>query len=253
MSCGCGNVPCRHIVITNNNNCGDDTVTVTQPLIGTVEVTAVGPRGASGSSGSSGTSGTNGANGTSGTDGTSGTSGANGANGTSGTDGTSGTSGASPSVGYGSFYSTESQPLLNTTNSQIVKINNSWTSNGVSLSGDGRISFTEAGTYQLTYVIQLTNSTNGVEDAYFWVKYIGNNFPHSTTQMTMPARKSASEPSAQLVTVCILGVAQNDGDYIELYWTGTNTGLELSETPAQTTPVEIPETPSVILSVIRIA
>ena len=43
MSCGCGNVPCRHIVITNNNNCGDDTVTVNQSLIGTVEVTAVGP------------------------------------------------------------------------------------------------------------------------------------------------------------------------------------------------------------------
>ena len=43
MSCGCGNVPCRHIVITNNN-C-DESVTVTQPLIGTVEVTAVGPQG----------------------------------------------------------------------------------------------------------------------------------------------------------------------------------------------------------------
>ena len=43
MSCGCGNVPCRHIVITNNS-C-DESVTVTQPLIGTVEVTAVGPQG----------------------------------------------------------------------------------------------------------------------------------------------------------------------------------------------------------------
>jgi len=43
MSCGCGNVPCRHIVITNNN-C-DESVTVTQPLIGTVKVTAVGPQG----------------------------------------------------------------------------------------------------------------------------------------------------------------------------------------------------------------
>ena len=43
MSCKCGNVPCRHIVITNNS-C-DESVTVTQPLIGTVEVTAVGPQG----------------------------------------------------------------------------------------------------------------------------------------------------------------------------------------------------------------
>ena len=43
MSCGCGNVPCRHIVITNNS-C-DESVTVTQPLIGTVEVKTVGPQG----------------------------------------------------------------------------------------------------------------------------------------------------------------------------------------------------------------
>jgi len=43
MSCGCGNVPCRHIVITNNR-C-DESVTVTQPLIGTVEIKAVGPQG----------------------------------------------------------------------------------------------------------------------------------------------------------------------------------------------------------------
>ena len=49
MSCGCGNVPCRHIVITNNS-C-DESVTVTQPLIGTVEVTAVGPQGPAGTPG----------------------------------------------------------------------------------------------------------------------------------------------------------------------------------------------------------
>ena len=226
MSCGCGNVPCRHIIITNNDNCGDESVTVTQPLLGVVEVTAVGPRGASGINGTSGSSGSS---------------------------GTSGINGTSSPVGYGSFYSTTTQPLLSTTNSQIVKINNSWTSNGVTLSGDGTISFTEAGTYQLTYVVQLTNSANSVEDAYFWIKYMGNNFPNSNTQLSMRPRKSASEPSSQLVTVCIIGVAQNDGDYIELYWTGTNTSLTLAETAAQTSPVAIPETPSVILSVIRIS
>jgi len=58
MACGCGNVPCRHIVITNNDNCGDESVTVTQPLIGTVKVTAIGPQGPTGASGTSGTSGT---------------------------------------------------------------------------------------------------------------------------------------------------------------------------------------------------
>ena len=49
MSHKCGNVPCRHIVITNNS-C-DESVTITQPLIGTVEVTAVGPQGPRGANG----------------------------------------------------------------------------------------------------------------------------------------------------------------------------------------------------------
>jgi len=104
MSCGCGNVPCRHIVITNNSNCGDEKVTVTQPLMGVVQVTAVGPRGASGSSGSSGisgSSGSSGSSGTSGNNGSSGSSGTSGNNGSSGSSGTSGSSGANGVAGFG--------------------------------------------------------------------------------------------------------------------------------------------------------
>jgi len=102
MSCGCGNVPCRHIVITNNNNCGEDPITVTQSTIGTVEIKAVGPRGFSGTPGTSGTSGI------SGTPGTSGTSGTSGISGTPGTSGTSGTSGigADPGNIYTNVYLT---------------------------------------------------------------------------------------------------------------------------------------------------
>ena len=90
---------------------------------------------------------------------------------------------------------------------------------------------------------------NAVHESYFWVKYNGNNFPHSTTQMTLQPRKSSGEPSAQLMTMTIVGVAQNPGDYIQLYWTGDSTTIQLKETPQFN---GVPETPSIIASIIRV-
>jgi len=131
MSCGCGNVPCRHIVITNNSNCGDEKVTVTQPLMGVVQVTAVGPRGASGSSGSSGISGSSGSSGSSGISGSSGSSGSSGTSGNNGSSGSSGTSGSSGANGVAGFgwaryddgqYTTGSSFLVN--EGQVVVLPN---------------------------------------------------------------------------------------------------------------------------------
>ena len=67
--------------------------------------------------------------------------------------------------------------------------------------------------------------------------------------MSLQPRKNESTPSAQLVTVNIVGVAQNDNDYIELYWTGDSNTIQLHETPSDGVK---PETPSVIANIIRV-
>ena len=150
---------------------------------------------------------------------------------------------------YISLYSTQSQQLQTAEVAQPVTFSNIWTQKGVSLVSGSQIVMEKAGTYQFNFVAQLTNTQNAVHDSYFWIKYNGNNFPNSSTQMSLPARKNDTTPSAQLMTVNIVGVAQNDGDYIELYWTGDSDTIQLSETPGDGVK---PETPSVIANIVRV-
>jgi hypothetical protein len=68
--------------------------------------------------------------------------------------------------------------------------------------------------------------------------------------MTLKERKSSTEPSEQQMKLILSGTAQNDGDYIELYWQGTSTSLELGYVPAgANSPVN---SPSVIANIIPI-
>jgi len=150
---------------------------------------------------------------------------------------------------YISLYSTQSQQLVQSGSAQAVTFSNIWTQKGVSLVSGSQLVMETAGTYKFSFVAQLTNTQNAVHDSYFWIKYNGNNFPNSATQMSLQPRKNESTPSAQLMTVNIIGVAQNDNDYIELYWTGDSDTIQLNETPGDGVK---PETPSVIANIIRV-
>jgi len=150
---------------------------------------------------------------------------------------------------YISLFSSASQQLAVSGAAQPVTFTSVWTQKGVSLVSGSQIVMEKAGTYQFNFVAQVQNTENNVHDSYFWVKYNGNNFPNSATQMSLLARKNESTPSAQLMTVNIVGVAQNDNDYIELYWTGDSDTIRLNETPANG---PVPETPSVIADIIRV-
>jgi len=150
---------------------------------------------------------------------------------------------------YISLYSSASQQLAVSGAAQPVTFTSVWTNSGINLVSGSQLVMEKAGTYQFNFVAQVQNTENAVHDSYFWVKYNGSNFPNSATQMSLQPRKNESTPSAQLMTVNIVGVAQNDNDYIELYWTGDSDTIRLNETQATAV---IPETPSVIANIIRV-
>ena len=150
---------------------------------------------------------------------------------------------------YISLYSSASQQLVESGSAQPVTFTSVWTQNGVSLVSGSQIVMEKAGTYQFNFVAQVQNTENAVHDSYFWIKYNGNNFPNSSTQMSLLARKNDNIPSSQLMTVNIVGVAQNDNDYIELYWTGDSDTIRLNETPSDGVK---PETPSIIANIVRV-
>jgi hypothetical protein len=152
-------------------------------------------------------------------------------------------------TGYGSFYSIQNQSLAAIDTPQIVTFNNTYEANDVSLSSN-RIYFAKAGTYQFAYIAQIFNSSNDIEHCEFWIRYNGVDFPNSATHITINARKSASEPSEQQMKLILSGTAQNDGDYIELYWQGSTTSLQLGYVaPGVDGPVGAP---SVIANIIPI-
>lgn len=150
---------------------------------------------------------------------------------------------------YLSIYDTGSQPLLVAGSEQVVTFSSTWASDGVSLQEGSKIVMAEAGVYQFSFVAQVTNFSNQVKDSWFWIKYNGSNFPNSTTLMSLNPRKNDSIPSSQLMTCNIIGVAQNDNDYIQLYWTGEDLATSLTETPATSV---VPETPSIIANIHRV-
>ena len=150
---------------------------------------------------------------------------------------------------YISVFSSASQALAVSGSEQAVTFTSIWAEQGISLVSGSRLVMAEPGTYQFNFVAQVTNAENAVYDSWFWIKYNGSNFPNSTTQMTLMARKNASTPSAQLMTMNIVGINTVANGYIELYWTGENTSTSLRETPATAV---VPETPSIIADILRV-
>lgn len=150
---------------------------------------------------------------------------------------------------YLSCFSSASQQLGTSGSAQPVTYTSVWVQNGISIVDGSKITFAKAGIYELKFVAQLGNYDNSVHEAIFWVKYNGNNFPNSATKIHLPTRKDSGDYSSQLLNVTILGNAQNNNDYIQLFWTGDNTNLWIIADPAYDT---IPQTPSIIVSVTRV-
>lgn len=152
-------------------------------------------------------------------------------------------------VSYLSCYSTSSQQLITSGAAQVVTFDSVWAENGVHIVSGSQITFDEAAAYEFKFVAKVENSDNAVHDVRFWVKYNGENFPNSATRMTLAPRKNSEQTSAQLMTISITGVAQNDNDYIELYWTGDSNLISLTAAPGNDV---YPSSPSIIASIIRV-
>jgi hypothetical protein len=152
---------------------------------------------------------------------------------------------------YGSFYDTTDQPILVANTAQVVTINSTYGSLGVSIVAGSQITFANPGTYNLTFVAQVSNIANSQESATFWLRFNGSDYPNSATVVSLQPRKNVTTPSTQLVTVSVTGTATVAGQYVELWWLGSSTDISLAEGPASVAP-PYPEQPSMIVSVLPV-
>jgi hypothetical protein len=152
---------------------------------------------------------------------------------------------------YGSFYDSTDQALVSATASQIVSIGSSYGYNGVSLVSGNRVVLDHAGVYTMTALFQVKNTDNAQHDCSFWLRLNGTDYANSAVFSSVPARKSATEPSWKPVSITFTGEAVNDGDYVEIYWHGSSTSLSLDSQTTGVSPTH-PAAPSVVVSVTQV-
>jgi hypothetical protein len=171
--------------------------------------------------------------------------------GPTGATGAAGTPGAGGTLGYyGSFYDMTDQQLASTSTAQVIAIGTTSESNGVSIENGDEVTFAYAGTYSLTFSIQITNLANSVEKAIFWLKTNDVDYPDSATEIDLAPRKSADVPNRQIVTINYVATAFA-GQQVQVYWSGSSTQLKVESLPAGTSPIS-PAVPSIILTAVQV-
>ena len=138
----------------------------------------------------------------------------------------------------------------------VVKFNTLDSGLGWTLNAPGSAVAGYSGVYKITYSLQFVNTDNAIHSAVVWMKINSIDVPNSSTEFSIPARKSAGVPS-YVAGYSEVTFAINAGDEIELYWatnlagnptTPTN-GVYIFHDPAQTVPYARPAIPSAIGSI----
>jgi hypothetical protein len=151
---------------------------------------------------------------------------------------------------YGSFYDLTDQPLASITTAQVVAIGSTAEAQNVSIVAGNQITFANAGTYSLTFSIQISNLANSVEKAVFWLRTNNVDYPDSATEIDLQPRKAADNPNRQVITVNYVATA-TAGQQVQIYWSGSSTQLRLESFAGGTSPVS-PAVPSIIVTATQV-
>ena len=166
--------------------------------------------------------------------------------------GISGPAGPTWAGKYGAFYATATQTPAQVNVAQPVTFNGSYTSSGISVVSNTKITLPTVGTYTLTFVAQLSNLSNDSQTAKFWLRLNNNDYPNSTTTSVIAKEKSANVPTEQLATITFVGTSTAPNDFVEIWWLSSSTSLTLKAEAASTSPA-YPASPSVILGITQVA
>ena len=228
---------------------------------------AAGPQGDPGTTGLQGDPGTQGIQGLQGDPGTQGIQGIQGdpgiqgpvgPQGDPGTQGIQGVAGPTGPKGdpgglaaFGSYFDTSDQPSGGASVQNTMEFNSTDTATaGVSMVSFGglptRLTFADAGTYQLDFSAQVVKTSGGTDQIDIWLAKEGVNIPNTNARMLVTATPSDLVISwTQFITVTA-------GQYIEVYWSSLDGTMALASTPAQITPTR-PLTPSTRITATRVS
>jgi hypothetical protein len=148
---------------------------------------------------------------------------------------------------YGNFYDTTTQTNAGSTSANLVTINTTQNSKGITVGSQGKITFQNAGAYLINFLGQFafTGGASNYEVTVWYAKN-GTIVPNSSYTFTTTSAQGA-QTLANLEDICIA----NSGDYIQIYWSAQATGMALTPTAAGTNPTR-PVSPSCNLVVYNV-
>lgn len=149
----------------------------------------------------------------------------------------------------GNFYDSITQTLAaaNTATPVILRNTDAPTTNGISIVTDGtnltRITFANAGVYNILFSAQLANSGGTGQTVDFWLRKNGStaaaNIPHTNGKVQLQGN------AAFLMAAWNYFIDVAAGDYIQLVWAATSTNITMVAAAANGVH---PETPSIIVT-----
>jgi hypothetical protein len=146
---------------------------------------------------------------------------------------------------FGAFQSLVDQPIATANTAYAMTLDTTDFSNGVTLSNSSRINVTNAGLYNLQWSGQFVNTDSQIHDSSVWIRINGTNLTGSTGFLSIPNSHGGVDGHLIVGWNYFLQLAQND--YVELYWSATNTAISLQHFAAQTSPTR-PSTASLIVT-----
>jgi hypothetical protein len=146
-------------------------------------------------------------------------------------------------VPYGAFQSLVDQAIATANTAYAMTLDTTDYSNGVTLSNSSRMNVKNAGTYNFQWSGQFNNTDSQIYDVSVWLRKNGSDVAGSTGFISVPNSHGGVDGRAIVGWNYFLELAAND--YIELWWSATNTSISLQHLPTQTSPTR-PSTASLI-------
>jgi hypothetical protein len=146
---------------------------------------------------------------------------------------------------YGAFHDGTTQTQIATNTAKAITFDSTDASNGVSRgTPTSRIVVSKAGYYNFQFSAQLDKASGATASIWLWPKVNGSNITASASKVSIQGTTAENVPAWNFV------LPMNANDYFELYWMTDDTNVQIKyEAGFGTAPNNVPEIPSVILTV----
>lgn len=151
---------------------------------------------------------------------------------------------------YGTFYSTQTQPVYGANTITPLTVNNTYEAANIQIYGgsgtSSRIQINSKGVYNIQFSVQM-NLSSGTQPAVadFWFRINGTDIPWSNSKQTISGKDNQNILSLNFVS------SFNSGQYFEMMMNCPDSNFILEANGAGTGPTR-PGTPSIIFTVTKV-